>query len=72
MRIAATIVTFLAALIVVGTASYFAVLLLAGPHGGLLPQPLQAVTIVLGWVAVVMGPFFAARAVWKRLGRRRA
>ena len=49
-----------------GVSLGFAVMVLAGPHSSLLPQPLQIVALVLGWCAVLAVPILVARKVWLR------
>lgn len=54
---------------VVAVVAFVVVMVLAGPHAGLLPQPLEVVVLGLGWVSVLMVPVWAARSVWCRLGK---
>jgi membrane protein DedA with SNARE-associated domain len=51
--------------------TFFAVLYLAGPHGGVLPTSLHAATLVLGWILVLVIPFLVAGWTWRRLSRAR-
>lgn len=63
------LVTFLAVVLsgaVTAVAVFFAVLVLAGPHGGILPSSLQTFTLVLGWCVVVAVPALVARWAWRR------
>lgn len=69
MRLVATAAAYLASVLVVAAVAFVAVLFLAGPHAGLLPHWLEAVVLALGWLAVLVVPFFPARAVWRRLSR---
>jgi len=69
MRLLATIAAYLGALIVVAVAAFFIVIVLAGPHAGLLPHFLEVVVIVLGWLSVLLLPAAAAWTVWRRWGR---
>lgn len=62
--------TYLGSLLGVAAASFIVVIVLAGPHAGLLPHWLEAVVLGLGWLAVLILPILAARAVWRRLGKR--
>jgi hypothetical protein len=62
-----TILAGLAALLVVAPLTAFAVLILAGPHAGLLSQPLEVGVVLLGWVVVLGVPVRIARRVWTRL-----
>lgn len=61
-----TILAALGAFLVVAPITVFAVLLLAGPHAGLLPQPLEVAVVALGWGVVLGVPAFVARKVWRR------
>ena len=71
MRVLGTCVAFLIALAATAAVAFFAVLLLAGPHGGVLPSPLHTATLVLGWLVVVIVPILASRWAWRRLDPRR-
>ena len=66
MRVLLTIVTYLGTLAVVGVVAFFLVILLAGPHAGLLPHVLEVLVLVAGWLAVIGVPLWAAWAVWRR------
>jgi hypothetical protein len=66
-RILLTALAYLASLVLVAAVVLVAVLFLAGPHAGLLPQPLEVAVIVIGWLAVLALPVLAARSVWGRL-----
>ena len=50
---------------------FFGVMLLAGPHSSLLPSPLQGVVLIFGWLVLLIVPILLARAVWRRMERRR-
>lgn len=67
MRYIYTFLAYAATLVVVAGTSFFVVLVLAGPHAGLLPQGLEVVVLVLGWGAVLLLPFWVAGKVWRRL-----
>lgn len=69
MRILLTIVVYIASLAFVAAVSFFAVIFLAGPHAGLLPNWLEAVVLILGWLAVIVVPLLSARYAWRRLKR---
>jgi hypothetical protein len=71
MRLLITLLTYVVSLAFVASAAFVAVIVVAGPHAGLLPAPLEAVALGLGWLAVLALPALAARAVWRRMGRRR-
>jgi hypothetical protein len=72
MRVFGTCVVFLLALAVTAAVAFFAVLMLAGPHGGVLPSSLHAATLVLGWSVVAIVPIFAGRWAWRRLAPPRS
>lgn len=67
MRLAFTILAYLATFVVVAAAAFFGVLVLAGPHGGALPSFMQTPALLLGWVLVLVVPVLAARWAWRRL-----
>jgi len=54
---------------VIAPVCFFGVLVLAGPHGSLLPSSLQPLVLLLGWAVLLVGPVLVARAVWRRVGR---
>lgn len=66
-----TIATYLASLAIVAVATFFLVIFLAGPHGGVLPASFEGVVLVLGWLAVLVLPVLSARFVWRRVGNSR-
>ena len=70
MKIAITALAFLGSLLVVAAVTLVVVLVLAGPHAGLLPQPLEIVVALAGWIVVLVVPFVVARKVWRRLEQR--
>lgn len=63
-----TALAYLGALLLTAVGMAFAVLALAGPHGGVLPRVLQVPFYLLAWMLVLLLPVFAARRVWRRLG----
>ena len=67
MRVLGTFVAFVLTFAVTAAAAFFAVLFLAGPHGGLLPSSLHTTTLVLGWLVVFAVPILASRWAWRRL-----
>lgn len=71
LRIVLSLIAYVVALAAVAVIAFFPVIFLAGPHAGLLPGWLEAVVLGLGWLAVLLLPVLAARAVWRRLGRPR-
>ncbi len=71
MRFLLAFLAYAVALAVVAPAAFFATLFLAGPHGGWPPGNLQFVVLPLAWLAILVLPALAARAVWLRSGRSR-
>ena len=71
VRVVATAIAFVAALVVTATVAFFSVLYLAGPHGGALPASLGPATLAVGWLFVALVPAFVARWTWRRSGVRR-
>lgn len=63
---------YLFALAVTGPLAFFAVQILAGSQGGLLPRSLEGPVLALGWLAVLLLPPWAASRVWRRIPRRPA
>lgn len=61
---------YLFALAVTGPLAFFAVQILAGPHGGLLPHSLEGPVLALGWLAVLLLPAWVAYRVWRRVPHR--
>jgi hypothetical protein len=49
--------------------AFFAIIVLVGPHGGLLPSSLRGVVIGIAWVLVLGVPALVARKVWQRVSR---
>ncbi len=68
MRIMLTAIMYLLSLAVVAVTAFFVVIILAGPHAGLLPRFLEAIVLGLGWLAVLILPVLASFQVWRRLG----
>lgn len=69
LRAALTGLGYAIALLIVAALTLLLVLVLAGPHAGLLPQPLEIAVVVLGWLGVLIVPAWFARWLWKRLGK---
>ncbi len=72
MRILAACLVGLLVLVIVAPVVFFGVMLLAGPHGGVLPTALHTVTLVLAWVVAIVVPLLAARRVWRRFAPPRS
>ena len=61
-----TLIAFLVTAPVIGVITFFAVIFLAGPHGGVLPEWAEPIVLVLGWSSVILLPVLIARKVWLR------
>lgn len=70
VRALLAVLAYLLALAAVAVCAFFAVIVLAGPHAGLLPRPLEVLVLMLGWAAVLVVPMLVARTAWRWLGRR--
>lgn len=70
MRIVLTGIAYLLALGLVGAGAFAVVIVVAGPHAGILPSFLEPVVLGLGWLAVLIVPIRIARSVWMRLAKR--
>lgn len=66
MRLLLAVLTYVVSLAVVAVVAFFSTIFLAGPHGGALPEKLQVVILPLAWLAILVLPALAARAVWVR------
>lgn len=62
-----TAVVYLLALGVIAASMFFAVMVFAGPHAGLLPSWLEPVVLIIGWLVVLVVPAWLASRVWLRL-----
>jgi hypothetical protein len=71
VRLLLTIGAYLTSLAVTLVTAYFAVMILAGPHGGLLPNAFEKPVLVLGWLCVLLFPAWIATLAWRRLGGTR-
>lgn len=65
-----TAVVYLGVLAVIVVAAFFAVMVLAGPHSGLLPGWMEPVVLIIGWLIVLVIPAWVAFLVWRKLGPR--
>lgn len=70
MRVLLTAIAYLLSLVVIAVLAFYSVLVLAGPHAGLLPGWLEAVVLVLGWLAVLVLPAVVAHRIWRYIGNR--
>ena len=69
VRLAIVVATYVASLVIVASIAFVVVILVAGPHSGLLPHWAEGAVLALGWLAVLIVPFVVAGVVWRRLGR---
>ena len=69
MKWSVAVFAYVAALLVVAATAFVVVLVVAGPHAGLLPEWAETIVLILGWLAVVVLPFLVAHRVWRRLHR---
>ena len=69
LRLGDAPIAFLVLLVSTAAAAVYAVLVLAGPHGGVLPPALHPVTLALAWCCVFVIPLAGARWVWRRYSR---
>ncbi len=67
-RYGATALAWLAATALLAPICCLVVMVLAGPHSDLLPNPLPVLVLALGWLALLIGPVLVARSVWRRIG----
>lgn len=67
MRIFVTIIAYLVSLPLVTVATFFIVLVLAGPHSDVLPGWVGPFVVGLGWLVVLLLPALIAYWVWRRL-----
>ena len=65
MKILATVLTYFFSLIVIACIALIVVVVLAGPHAGLLPYWLEVVVVVAGWLSILILPALFARKVWR-------
>jgi hypothetical protein len=66
MRVLWTIVAYVLSLCIVAPVVFLILLFLAGPHVGLLPEFLEAIILVAGWLSVLLLPIWVARKTWRR------
>jgi hypothetical protein len=66
MHVLWTIVAYVLSLCIVAPVVFLIVLFLAGPHAGLLPEFVEALILVAGWLSVLLLPIWVARKVWRR------
>ena len=69
MRLLLTLLAFIVSLVPTAVAAFFAVIFLAGPHGGVLPASLHTATLLLAWLCVLVIPLLIACWAWRRQSR---
>ena len=70
MRLLVTVIAYLVSLVAVATISLVVILLLAGPHAGVVGEPMEMVVLAIGWLTVLGLPAYIAYRVWRKLGER--
>lgn len=66
MRYLIAALTYAVTLAVTAVVAFFAIIFLAGPHGGALPLWLHTPVVLAGLVCVLAVPALVTRAVWRR------
>lgn len=69
MRYLLALLTYLVSLVVVAALALVIVLVLAGPHAGLLPQWAEVLLLAAGWLAVLLMPIWITVWIHRRLSR---
>ena len=67
MRYLWALLAYLVSLIVIAALAFVIVIVLAGPHAGLLPQWAEVLVFSAGWLAVAAVPLWISIQVYKRL-----
>ncbi|MBL8516209.1 MAG: hypothetical protein JNM76_04475 [Betaproteobacteria bacterium] len=70
MRALILAVVFVVTLVLTAVAAFVLVMVLAGPHGGLLPRAFEPIVFIVGWVAVLAIPTATTVWAWRRMGNR--
>jgi hypothetical protein len=68
MRYLWALLAYIVSLIVIAALAFVIVIVLAGPHAGLLPRWAEILVLSAGWIAVVAVPIWVAVRVYKRTG----
>ena len=71
MRYLLALLTYLVSLVVVAALALVIVLVLAGPHAGLLPQWAEVLLLVAGWLAVLLMPIWITVWIYRRMRREK-
>lgn len=69
MRTVFVVLAYLLTLVAMVVVAFFAVIFLAGPHGGLLPSFFEKPVLAIAWIVVLVLPLLVARRVWRRTGK---
>lgn len=64
------VMVYVATAVLVAVVGFYPVMILAGPHSDILPEPLQSGLIGLYWLSVFIVPLFAVPWVKKKLAKR--
>jgi hypothetical protein len=71
VRVLLSFLAYVGTLVLTTGVAFVVVIVLAGPHAGLLPHWLEVVVFCIGWAAIIVVPAFAAWKVWRRLDASR-
>ena len=63
---------FAASLVASAVIGFFAAIMLAGPHSGLLPEAMQQPVLLLLWICVIGVPLWFAYRTFRAVKRRSA
>jgi hypothetical protein len=66
-----TIIAWLGTTAVLAPLCFFAVIGLAGPHGGILPESLHRPVLLVAWILLLAVPVWVAHLVHQRLAARK-
>ncbi len=71
LRLALTFVAWVAVTATTATIMFIIAWILAGPHAGLLPQPLEEAVWIAGYAVILLVPLAAAILIHQRLSAPR-
>lgn len=66
-RLALAFTTWLLLVAILATVLFILLWVVAGPHSGMLPQPLQVAFWIAGYAVILIVPLVAAVLVYRRL-----
>lgn len=66
-RLAIAFVVWLAVAAILATVTFILLWVVAGPHSGMLPQPLQVALWIAGYALILIVPVVVAVLVYRRL-----